>query len=360
MCGSCGVSLLAAFRRPEPGHDYDVLLRLADPDERYAAVRLSSDLPLSEDERTYARHDGEWRLKLPPPPVARLEYQLEVVHPSGDSERLCDPGNPNRAPGAFGEKSVLLLPGYAPPRWLGADRVAGSKKKLEVRGRGLGARVQIRIWSPKDADAAEPLPLLVAHDGPEYDRLAALTRFTAAGIRAGELPRHRVALLAPGRRDEWYSASARYAGAMVRDLLPAIRAAVAVRGAPTGMGASLGALAMLHIQRRHPGTFGALFLQSGSFFTPRFDAHEARFPRYQRIIRFVRTTLRGRSHPNPVPATLTCGLAEENVHNNRLMARALSAQGYPAALHEVPDTHNYTAWRDAFEPHLTGLLARAW
>jgi hypothetical protein len=26
----------------------------------------------------------------------------------------------------------------------------------------------------------------------------------------------------------------------------------------------------------------------------------------------------------------------------------------------VPDMHNYTAWRDAFEPHLTGLLARAW
>jgi enterochelin esterase-like enzyme len=61
-----------------------------------------------------------------------------------------------------------------------------------------------------------------------------------------------------------------------------------------------------------------------------------------------------------VPVTLTCGSAEENVHNNRVMARALSAQGYPAALHEVPDMHNYTAWRDAFEPHLTGLLARAW
>jgi enterochelin esterase family protein len=343
-----------------PRHDYAVLLRLADPDERYAAVRLVSDLPLSEGERAYARNDGEWRLELAPPPVARLEYQLEVERRDGDRERLCDPGNPNRAPGAFGEKSVLLLPGYAVPRWLGDDGVPGSTNELEVRGRGLGARVRMRIWSPKDADPAERLPLLAAHDGPEYDRLAALTRFIAVGIRAGELPRHRVALLAPGERDEWYSASARYAGAMVRDLLPAIRSAVAVRGAPTGMGASLGALAMLHIQRRHPGTFGALFLQSGSFFTPRFDAHEARFPRYQRIVRFVRATLRQLRHPDPVPVALTCGSAEENVHNNRLMAHALSAQGYPAALHEVPDMHNYTAWRDAFEPHLTGLLTRAW
>jgi enterochelin esterase family protein len=292
--------------------------------------------------------------------VARLEYQLEVVRGDGSSERLCDPSNPNRAPGAFGEKSVLLLPGYTSPRWLGEDGVPGRTKELEVRGRGLGARVRMHIWSPQDAEPAEPLPLLATHDGPEYDRLAALTRFAAVGIRAGTLPRHRVALLAPGDRDEWYSASARYAGAMVRDLLPTIRRTVAVRGAPTGMGASLGALAMLHIQRRHPGTFGALFLQSGSFFTPRFDAHEVRFPRYRRIVRFVRATLRQLRHPDPVPVALTCGSAEENIHNNRLMARALADQGYPGALHEVPDTHNYTAWRDAFEPHLTGLLARAW
>ncbi|MGH2970165.1 MAG: alpha/beta hydrolase, partial [Solirubrobacteraceae bacterium] len=156
------------------------------------------------------------------------------------------------------------------------------------------------------------------------------------------------------------SASARYAGALVRDVLPAIRAAVAVRGTPAGMGASLGGLAMLHAQRRHPGTFDALFLQSGSFFTPRFDAHEVRFPRYQRIVRFVRATLRGGEHPDPVPVVLTCGSAEENVYNNRLMARTLGAQGYPATLQEVPDTHNYTAWRDAFDPHLTALLARTW
>jgi enterochelin esterase-like enzyme len=57
---------------------------------------------------------------------------------------------------------------------------------------------------------------------------------------------------------------------------------------------------------------------------------------------------------------LTCGSAEENAENNRLMARTLANQGYPVALQEVPDLHNYTAWRDAFEPHLTGLLARTW
>ena len=60
-----------------------------------------------------------------------------------------------------------------------------------------------------------------------------------------------------------------------------------------------------------------------------------------------------------MPVTLTCGAIEENVQNNRLMAQTLAARGYPAELHEVPDMHNYTAWRDAFDPHLTGLLHRA-
>jgi enterochelin esterase family protein len=337
-----------------------MLLRLEDPDERLQAVRLCSDLPLDDERRTYARRNGEWRLELKLPDLERLEYELELVHDDGGSEVVCDPGNPNRAPGAFGEKSVLLLPGYAPPQWLGEPGVPGRGEELAVHGRGLGAEVHTRIWSPEDAGPGEPLPLLIAHDGPEYDELASLTHFAAAGIASGSLRRHRIALLAPGERDEWYSASARYAGAFVRDVLPAIRSAVAVEGVPAGMGASLGGLAMLHIQRRHPGTLGALFLQSGSFFTPRFDSQESGFPRYQRIVRFVRETLRASTHPEPVPVALTCGTAEENIHNNRLMARTLASHGYRAALTEVPDMHNYTAWRDAFEPNLTALLARAW
>ena len=42
------------------------------------------------------------------------------------------------------------------------------------------------------------------------------------------------------------------------------------------------------------------------------------------------------------------------------MAEALARQGYPAELVEVPDAHHFTAWRDAFDPHLTRLLARSW
>lgn len=283
-------------------------------------------------------------LTLPPAPIARLEYELEAELDGGGSETLC--ADPHRAPGAFGEKCERRLDGYAPPAWLEADGVEGEWTDISPRGRGLRSRVAVRIWSP----AGEPLPLLVAHDGPEYDALSGLTHFCAAKIAAGELPPHRVALLAPGHRDEWYSGSAHYARALTTDVLPALPAG----RPPVGMGASLGALAMLHAHRRAP--FGALFLQSGSFFVPRHDAHESRFPRYRRIVRVVRELHRDAGRP--VPVVMTCGAAEENLANNRVMARALAQQGFDVELHEVPDLHNYTGWRDAFEPHLANLLAR--
>ena len=332
--------------------------RLADPEGRYTAVRLCSDLPLTDRERSFARDGDEWVLEIDPPPVARLEYELELIGEDGAGALGPDPGNPLRAPGAFGEKSVVLLPGYEPPAWLEASAVEGGYEDFSVRGRGLGASVHGRIWSPLGHDG--PLPLLVVHDGPEYDELAQLTRYSAAQIAAGRLPPHRVALLTPGARDEWYSASALYSRALYVDVIPGLRQAVAVAGPPIGMGASLGALAMLVTQRRAPATFGALFLQSGSFFMPRFDAHESGFVRYARIVRVVRRILRSLEHPDPVPVQLTCGTAEENVFNNRVMARALAEQGYEARLDEVPDMHNYTGWRDAFDPHLTRLLARMW
>ena len=187
-----------------------------------------------------------------------------------------------------------------------------------------------------------------------------MTRYAGAMIESGALPPFRVALVPPGNRDEWYSASAWYGRALCRRILPALREHVPVLGRPVGMGPSLGALAMLQAHRAWPGTFAGLFLQSGSFFVPRFDRHESGFARYARIVRFVRGVLRVASYAAPVPVSLTCGAKEENVHNNRLMASSLAAQGYGSQLQEVAGLHDFTGWRDAFDPHLTRLLARLW
>ena len=138
-------------------------------------------------------------------------------------------------------------------------------------------------------------------------------------------------------------------------MLPALASRLAV-SARIGMGASLGGLAMLHAHCRDPDAFDALFLQSGSFFCPRFDSQERGFRYYRRVTRFVAGVHGGRLPDRRIPVVLTCGAREENVHNNRLMASVLRARDYPAELHEGPGLHNFTAWRDALDPALTRLL----
>ena len=158
------------------------MLRLADPEERYAAVRLRSDLPGTLE---YRRDGEDWTLDVGARvggTVSRLEYELELVHADGGSEWVCDPENPLRAPGAFGEKSVLLLEGYEPPPWLGEPQAEGGLRELTAPGRGLGRDVAVALWSPADAEDGDPLPLLVANDGPEYAELAGLTDYCAAMI----------------------------------------------------------------------------------------------------------------------------------------------------------------------------------
>jgi enterochelin esterase-like enzyme len=368
--------------------------RVPDPACRLADVRLRPDVRVAGP-LDFRRHGDGWDLVIVPPPVDRMEYLVELCYPDGRRETVTDPGNRRQVAGVFGPKSVLELPGYVPPGWLTAPAAAGTSHGFELPVRSLDGVLAVRTWSPEGVRDDEALPLLLVHDGPEYDTLASLTRYLSAGVAGGWLPRLRAALLSPGPRDRWYSANARYARALRHAVIPALagRLAVSLR---VGMGASLGGLAMLHAYCRYPDAFDALFLQSGSFFSPRFDSHERRFPYYRRVTGFVAGVqgapgLGGAAHgsvlparpaspapgarparpapPAPaarparpalpartVPVVLTCGVVEENLENNRLMTQALRARGYPAALHEVPDAHNYTAWRDALDPHLTRLL----
>jgi enterochelin esterase-like enzyme len=335
--------------------DVTMGFRVADAGDGVAGVRLLADAPI-DGRADFGRHGGLWELTLPRPPLARMEYLLELRYPDGTVKVTTDPANPLQAPGAFGPKSVLEFPGYQPPAWLAAPADPGGSRTLELPV--LDEVMSVRVWAPAGTRTSERLPLLVAHDGPEYDTLASLIRYLGAGIRGRWLPRLRAALLSPGPRNNWYSANARYARALRQIVLPALDGRFAV-SRRIGMGTSLGALAMLHAYCRSPGSFDALFLQSGSFFTPDMDSQERRFPHFRRIIGFTADVRGGGLPQRPVPITMTCGTVEENVANNGLMAQILRAHDYPAVLHEVPDMHNYTAWRDAFDPSLTALLQQA-
>jgi enterochelin esterase-like enzyme len=326
-----------------------VVFSMPDPDRALAGVRLWQEVGLPADQLDFSYAAGRWRLAVERPAVTRMEYQFELAHPGGDRETVTDPGNPLLVGGAFGDKSVVEFPGYAPPDWLAAPAPPPGRQRKVALGRVAGRDgivPPVTLWTPPGVRSDRALPLLLVHDGPEYVRLAAFTRYLATGVAGGWLPPLRAALLGPGGdRDRWYSADPDYAAALHDVVLPAVTARAATT-ARVGVGVSLGALAMLHAHRTYPGLVDALFLQSGSFFQPRYDAHEKRFPYYERIVEFVATVTADGVH-----AVLTCGAVEENLHNNRLMAATLRAP-----LHVTPDAHNYTSWRDALHPHLTGLL----
>ena len=334
----------------------DVRFTLTDPDHRITAVRLWQEVRLPGDQLGFGFADGLWTLTIVRPPVDRMEYLFELTHGDGGTETICDPANPLRVGGAFGDHSVLEFPSYARPSWLGVTTAPGVIEPIDFDAPELGQAISGLLWSPTQLDPGASAALLVVHDGPEYDQLAGFTHYLAAMIESGRIAPLRAALLAPGPRDEWYSASGGYGRALTGSVLPTLRSLVGVTSV-IGVGASLGALEMLMAHRTAPNAFDGLFLQSGSYFQRGLDDSERTFSEFGRIARSVSGVLASAGGRRPVPVVLTCGGIEENLGNNRAMARALAAQGYPVALHEVRDVHNYTAWRDALDPYLTNLMS---
>jgi enterochelin esterase-like enzyme len=325
---------------------------LPDPAREHREVVLAQEYVRPRPGPPFDWADGAWRLSFPRPDADRMEYLFGL-----DGSFVPDPGNPLRAAGPFGDKSVIEWPEYEAPEWLDSIADEGPIERLELRSRRLVARVEVLLYATADPPA-DDAPLVVAHDCPEYAEYSQLTRFLDVMSWEERIPPLRAALIKPIDRDETYSASALYSGALVRELIPQLAKRVP-HGRRIGMGASLGALAMLHAHRRHPKSFDALLLQSGSFFRQRWDKYESDFPRYRRITRFVGTVLRAARAERPIPIAITCGSAEENLANNRAVADALVAQGYPAWLALIPDGHTWTCWRDGFYPHLPALIEAA-
>lgn len=334
-----------------------IAFRYADPARALRGVRLQQDVRLPGDRLDFVRSQDDWVLTVPRPDVDRMEYAFELQRRDGGGQWVTDPDNPERVSGAFGDKSVLLMPEYVAPAWSSATPPRGRRTGTSLPSRGLPHDVPAELWCSAGLGDDVEAPLLVVHDGPEYDRLACLTLFLDAMVEEGRLPPMRAALLTPVDRDESYSASSTYARALALGLVPRLTRTVKT-SLVIGMGASLGGLAMLQAQRAHAGVFAGLYLQSSSFFHRVLDEQESDFERFSRITSFVDTVLRAGPAEDPVPVVMSCGLIEENVENNRLMTRALQAQGYDTRLVENRDVHTYTGWRDTFDPHLVDLVRR--
>ena len=204
------------------------------------------------------RADGAaWVLDVPRPAVQRLEYRFAVAR--GDEvEVVLDPSNPVTVRTAFGDRSVLEMPGYAPPWWLQAPAVEGRMESMSLAGETSDA-VPVTVWSPVELPDDEPAPMLLVHDGAEYDQLARITTYSAALVAGGQLPQHRVALAHPVMRDAWYSGSPQYLRTIADAGLDRLGERYAVRAPGVVVGASLGGLTalLLGLLADAPGRRGA-------------------------------------------------------------------------------------------------------
>ena len=259
-----------AFRTAVDGDA--VVVRYPDPARDAGSVRLWSELDLGGPRASAGRR------RLGAAAAAACRCTGWSTSSTSTTGTRTDPTNPRIVDGAFGEHSWLAAPRRTrrPPGSARAEspsELAGSSSRTprsatSTSGLGAGRSPTLRA-----------LPLLLAHDGPEFATYAGLTHYAGAMIAAGTLPP------APAR-----PARTRTARNVLVRRQPAVRrrpdAPRAARGAgrstrarPAGADGrrASGALAALHAEWTIPGTFAGLFLQSGSFFTPEPDPQESKF-----------------------------------------------------------------------------------
>ncbi|MFC7489485.1 MULTISPECIES: alpha/beta hydrolase [unclassified Knoellia] len=343
--------------------------KLLDDHVRFRCVPEAGDVvsvvldcdPVIPGDREFSLVDGVWELALPRPDLQRIEYRFTVTRTATDdvaAETILDPDNSLVVETAFGSRSVMRMPGYAVPSWLSAPSVVGGFTPMSLEGETTDD-VPVTVWAPEGSEELA-LPLLLVHDGPEYDQLASITQYSGAMIASGVLPPHRVALVHPVLRDAWYSGSPKYLRTIAGEGIARLHDQAPIAGPVVVMGASLGGLTALLVGLLDVDDIGGVFSQSGSFFHARLDEQESSYKYFGRISRRVQEILDTRSTARPLRIGLTCGSLEENAANNRVMAAALRRAGHDVTHTEVRDLHNYTAWRDALDPHLTEVLRDVW
>lgn len=306
-----------------------------------------------------ARVEGSelWLLRLALPTGSRFEYKFEVQR-DGASEWVLDPLNPLRASDPFGSNSVCQGFGYLPPEWTLPDGNArtGSIEEIGVDSRHLGPR-RVRLYLPARFRRNRRYPFLVLHDGTDYLRYAQLKTVLDNLIHRLELPPLVVALTdSPDRLREYVGLDA-HADFLVEELLPAVAAKLPLDPDPAmraAMGASLGGVASLHAAWRHPGSFGRLLLQSGSFaFTD--IGENKRGPVFEPVVRFM-NEFRARPGRPAERIYVSCGIYESLIYENRSLVPLLTEQRMQVRYEEARDGHNWQNWRDRLRAGLTFLF----
>jgi len=299
-----------------------------------------------------------WVLRVELPENSRIEYKFEIVR-DGQEEWILDPLNPLQAADPFGANSVAQGHGYERPEWTLADPAArpGTVDEIALASAALGDDRHVGVYVPARFRRSRRYPLLVVHDGYDYLRYASLRVVLDNLIHRLEIPPLIAALTESPDRLVEYAGHAGHARFVAEDLPAQLGRDFPLHSSPAArglMGASFGAVASMHAAWRHPGSFGRLALQSGSFAFSDIG-HHRRTATFDPVAKFVNEF---RRHPGR-PAErmyLSCGIYESLIYENRSLVPLLRHHGIEVRYEEVRDGHNWENWRDRLQSALTWLF----
>jgi enterochelin esterase family protein len=299
-----------------------------------------------------------WYRMLELPERSRVEYKIERVV-GEHREWLMDPLNPRIARDPYGANSVCHGAGYETPEWTLPDREARPGRIVESDfDTGSGSvSGPVQAYLPARFREHRRYPLLIVHDGEDYLRYASLKIVLDNLIHRLEIPPMIVALIDSTRRLERFAADNAHAQWLTQELVPALEQRYPLLRRSDSralMGASFGGVAALHTAWRHPGVYGKLLLQSGSFAFSDIGDHR-RGPLFDSVVQFVNELRENPGRPSS-KVFLSCGTYESLIYENRSMVPLLQASGMDVRFVEARDGHNWENWRDRLREGLSWLF----
>jgi enterochelin esterase family protein len=298
-----------------------------------------------------------WLLSIDVPEGSRVEYKLEIAR-WGERRLVADALNQHAAADPYGANSVVHGHGYTPPEWILPDSEAraGELRTHHLHSQAFGGERRVQVYLPARFRTTRRYPLLVVHDGEEYLRFAAFKTVLDNLIHRLEIPSMVVALTQSHNRLEEYADDPRHARYLVEELVPELERLYPLVQKPSArglMGASFGAVASLSTAWRHPGYFGNVLLQSGSFVFTDIGNHD-RGPLFDPVVKFVNAF---RKHPGRPTEHLymSCGVYESLIYYNRSLVPLLQKSGMTVKFSESHDGHNWENWRDRLREGLSWL-----
>jgi enterochelin esterase-like enzyme len=299
-----------------------------------------------------------WYCTMELPKRSRVEYKIEVV--SGDNHTwIRDPLNHRFARDPFGANSVCPGAGYVRPEWTHPDDETreGRIEQLTFSDTPWGDNRRVDLYLPARFRRSRRYPLLVVHDGGDYQRYADLKVVLDNLIHRGEVAPLVAALSYPHNRMSEYPDDDNHAAFISQHVVPWLEEHYPLYGTPEQrclMGASFGAVASLHTAWKNPEMFGRLLLQSGSFAFTDIGNHQ-RGPAFDPVVDFINAF---RENPGRVAkkAFISCGQYESLIYENRSMVPFFRETGMEVRYVEARDGHNWENWRDRLREGLSWLF----